>query len=49
MAAMVGIEVSMIQILGHWHSAAFLQYNQDTQGMLATLGLSTPSGLAVFH
>ena len=40
-AAMVGVEDSMIQTLGRWHSAAFLQYilpavYQDTKGTLSS-------------
>ena len=36
-AAMVGVEDSMIQTLGRWHSAAFLQYIRTPKECLAAL------------
>lgn len=39
-AAMVGIEDSMIQTLGRWHSAAFLQYIRTPKERLAAVSAS---------
>ena len=44
-AALVGVEDSMIQTLGRWHSAAFLRYIQSSKSQLA--GMSAQLTLQV--
>ena len=46
-AVLLGMEDSSIQVLGRWHSPAFLQYIQTPKGRLAALSASLASQVQV--
>ena len=46
-AAVAGIEDSTIQTLGHWHSAAFLQYIHTPKELLAAISTTLASTIGL--